>query len=155
MAVAVRAARGSDLDALIALDDIVRELHAALYPEDFALQADRDAVKARFAALLHETGHALIVAEADGAVAAPTGSVVGYAWIELQVRPALFTIAATASTCTTSQSRPRHAARASQPRCFTISNSARPHMASGTSIWNPGRPTRMRTRSLPRRVSRT
>lgn len=155
MAVTVRAAQESDLDALVALADTVRELHAALYPEEFALQADRDAVKARFAALLHEPGHALIVAEADGAVAAPTGSVVGYAWIELQVRPALFTIAATASTCTTSQSRPRHAARASQPRCFNISNSVRRPMASRTSIWNPGRPIRMRMRSLPRRASRT
>jgi ribosomal protein S18 acetylase RimI-like enzyme len=87
MAVAVRAARESDLDAVIALDDIVRELHAALYPEDFALQADRDAVKARFAALLHETGHALIVAEADGAVAGQNRGVVGYAWTELQIRP--------------------------------------------------------------------
>jgi ribosomal protein S18 acetylase RimI-like enzyme len=87
MAVTVRAAQESDLDALVALSDTVRELHAALYPEDFALQADRDAVKARFAALLHEAGHVLIVAEADGAVAAQDGGVVGYAWTELQARP--------------------------------------------------------------------
>jgi ribosomal protein S18 acetylase RimI-like enzyme len=87
MAVAVRAAQESDLDSLVALDEVVRELHAALYPEDFARQADRDAVRARFAALLHETGHALIVAETDGAVAAQDGGVVGYAWTELQVRP--------------------------------------------------------------------
>jgi ribosomal protein S18 acetylase RimI-like enzyme len=87
MAVTVRAAQESDLDALVALADTVRELHAALYPEDFALQADRDAVKARFAALLHEPGHALIVAEADRADAGQDSGVVGYAWTELQVRP--------------------------------------------------------------------
>jgi ribosomal protein S18 acetylase RimI-like enzyme len=87
MAVTVRAAQESDLDALVALNEIVRELHAVLYPEDFALHADQNAIKASLAALLHEPGHALIVAEADGAVAGPTGSVVGYAWIELQVRP--------------------------------------------------------------------
>ncbi len=87
MAVTVRAALESDLDALVALNEIVRELHAALYPEDFAPQADRDAVKARYAALLHAAGHALIVAEADGTGAGRDGGVVGYAWTELQVRP--------------------------------------------------------------------
>ena len=87
MAVTVRAAQESDLDALVALNEVVRELHTALYPEDFALRADRDAVKAHFAALLQQAGHALIVAEADGAVAGQNGGVVGYAWTELQVRP--------------------------------------------------------------------
>ncbi len=87
MAVTVRAATETDLDALVALSQVVQVLHAALYPEDFAPDADRDAVKARFATLLHEAGHALIVAEADAAVTGRDGGVVGYAWTELQVRP--------------------------------------------------------------------
>jgi GNAT superfamily N-acetyltransferase len=87
MAVTVRAAMESDLDALVALNQVVQGLHAALYPEDFAPDADRDAVKARFATLFREAGHTLIVAEVDAAVAGQDGGIVGYAWTELQVRP--------------------------------------------------------------------
>ena len=87
MAVTVRAAMEADLDALVALNQVVQGLHAGLYPEDFSPDVDPDAVKGRFAALLHEAGHALIVAEADAAVAGRDGGVVGYAWTELQVRP--------------------------------------------------------------------
>jgi len=87
MAVTVRAATETDLDALVALSEVVQALHAALYPDDFPPDADRDAVKARFATLLQEAGHVLIVAEADAAAAGRDGGVVGYAWTELQVRP--------------------------------------------------------------------
>ena len=87
MVVIVRSATESDLDALVALSEVVQGLHAALYPEDFAPDTDRDALKGRFATLLREAGHALIVAEADAAGAGRDGGVVGYAWIELQVRP--------------------------------------------------------------------
>jgi ribosomal protein S18 acetylase RimI-like enzyme len=80
MQVLVRMATEADLDVLVALNQVVQSLHAALYPEDFGAVVDAAAVRTRFAALLHEPRNELVVAALDG-------SVVGYVWIERQVRP--------------------------------------------------------------------
>ena len=80
MQVEVRAATEADLDALVALNQVIQVPHATLYPEDFNAEIDAVATQARFAALLTEARNDLIVATVDGVVA-------GYVWIELQVRP--------------------------------------------------------------------
>jgi GNAT superfamily N-acetyltransferase len=80
MRVLVRGATEADLDALVALNQVVQSVHAALYPDDFGAVVDAAAVRTRFAALLHEPRNELLVATLDGAVA-------GYVWIERQVRP--------------------------------------------------------------------
>jgi ribosomal protein S18 acetylase RimI-like enzyme len=81
MPVAARPAIESDLDALIALNRVVQQLHAKLYPDDFGPETDPAAIRTRFASLLTEPRHALAVAETDG-------DVVGYIWTEHQIRPA-------------------------------------------------------------------
>ena len=80
MRVLVRMATEADLDALVALNQVVQSLHAALYPEDFGVEVDAATVRTRFAALLDEPRNEVVVATLDGAVA-------GYVWIERQVRP--------------------------------------------------------------------
>ena len=80
MAVNVRTASAADLSVLIRLNQIVQNLHAALYPEDFKEVADPSAVEAFFAERLIDPKCAIGIAEADGVP-------VGYVWFELQVRP--------------------------------------------------------------------
>ena len=52
MSVEVRAASEADLDALIQLNRLVQNLHAALYPGDFKSVAEPSAVREFFAARL-------------------------------------------------------------------------------------------------------
>lgn len=80
MSVIVHAATANDLDALVALNRVVQSLHAAWYPDDFGGVFDAAAMRARFASLLDEPSHALLVAIRDGRH-------LGYVWIEHQVRP--------------------------------------------------------------------
>lgn len=80
MSVWVRAATEADLDAMLMLNQGIQRLHADWYPDDFGREIDQHAARSRFAALLTEPRQELAVAEADGAI-------VGYVWIELQVRP--------------------------------------------------------------------
>ena len=80
MAVNVRTASVADLGVLIRLNQMVQNLHAALYPEDFKEVADPSAVRAFFAERLIDPKCAIGIAEADGVP-------VGYVWFELQVRP--------------------------------------------------------------------
>jgi ribosomal protein S18 acetylase RimI-like enzyme len=80
MAVNVRNASVTDLGVIIWLNQVVQNLHAALYPEDFKEVADPSAVGVFFAGRLTDPNCALGIAEADGVP-------VGYVWFELQVRP--------------------------------------------------------------------
>ena len=79
MAVNVRTASVADLGVLIRLNQVVQNLHAALYPEDFKEVADPSAVGAFFAERLIDPKCAIYIAEADDVP-------VGYVWFELQVR---------------------------------------------------------------------
>ena len=80
MPVEVRAAAKADLDALVALNQVIQGVHAALYPGDFNAEVDVAAARDRFASLLTEARNDLLVATLDG-------DVVGYVWIEHEVRP--------------------------------------------------------------------
>jgi GNAT superfamily N-acetyltransferase len=78
--VKVRAASEADLDALVDLNQVVQNLHAALYPGDFKQVADPSAVRTFFAARLAGSKSAIGITEADRVP-------VGYVWFEVQVRP--------------------------------------------------------------------
>jgi ribosomal protein S18 acetylase RimI-like enzyme len=79
MPVHVRSASEADVDALIALNKVVQDLHAAAYPRDFKAVVDQAGLRAWFTSRLHEPNSVIVVAERDASPA-------GYAWFELQVR---------------------------------------------------------------------
>jgi ribosomal protein S18 acetylase RimI-like enzyme len=80
MSVEVRAASEADLDALIQLNRVVQNLHAALYPGDFKSVAEPYAVREFFAARVAGLKSAIGIAEVDRVP-------VGYVWFEVQARP--------------------------------------------------------------------
>ena len=80
MAVNVRTASVADLVLLIRLNQVVQNVHAVLYPEDFKEVADPSAVGTFFAERLVDPKCAIGIAEADDVP-------VGYVWFELQLRP--------------------------------------------------------------------
>jgi ribosomal protein S18 acetylase RimI-like enzyme len=80
MTVTIRNAVDADLDALIRLNAQVQKVHAQVYPADFKSLTDEGEVRDFLASVMRRTDHTLVVAQVDDAV-------VGYAWIEIQVRP--------------------------------------------------------------------
>jgi ribosomal protein S18 acetylase RimI-like enzyme len=80
MSVTVRSATESDLDAAVALNMVVQDLHVALYPRDFNAVVDPAGAATWFAARLSEPNNVIAIAELD---ATP----VGYVWFERQTRP--------------------------------------------------------------------
>jgi GNAT superfamily N-acetyltransferase len=87
MPVQVRSAAEADVDALIASNKVVQDLHAAAYPRDFKAVVDRAGMRAWFASRLHEPNSVIAVAERNCLPA-------GYIWFELQTRPeTLFNLA--------------------------------------------------------------
>ncbi len=77
MTLSVRAARDSDIDALVRLNQSVQRLHADLDPALFKAVLDQDEVSEFFAAQLASPRHCIRLAEADG-------EAVGYIWFEEQ-----------------------------------------------------------------------
>ncbi|WP_163831681.1 hypothetical protein, partial [Proteus mirabilis] len=80
MPVKIRTASQADLDSLVALNQVVQSLHAALYPDDFKEVVDPAALRTYFAARLDGPHAGTVIAEID---AEP----VGYVLFEVQVRP--------------------------------------------------------------------
>jgi ribosomal protein S18 acetylase RimI-like enzyme len=79
MPTTVRPALDADIEALVALNEGVQRIHAALYPEDFKRAADHEGVRAMFAARLASPERGVAVAEIDG-------EPVGYLMFETQTR---------------------------------------------------------------------
>jgi ribosomal protein S18 acetylase RimI-like enzyme len=80
MAVTIRNAVDTDLDALIRLNAQVQRVHAQVCPADFKSLTDEAEVRDFLASTMRQRDHTILVADLDGAV-------VGYAWIEIQDRP--------------------------------------------------------------------
>jgi ribosomal protein S18 acetylase RimI-like enzyme len=68
------------VDALARLNGQTQRLHATLYPRDFKTQVDEAELRSFLRAALARGGARWLVAEIEG-------SVVGYAWLEIQIRP--------------------------------------------------------------------
>lgn len=81
MGVEVREAGAGDVAALVALNREVQALHAALAPEVFKADVSDDELARFFSERLDADGHVMLLAELDGAAA-------GYAWFEIQGKPA-------------------------------------------------------------------
>lgn len=80
MVLEVRAASDADVDALMALNKVVQDLHVAAYPRDFKDVTDQAGMRTWLIARLQEPNNVFAIAERDT-------SPVGYAWFELQARP--------------------------------------------------------------------
>ena len=80
MIVTIRNAADTDLDVLIRLNAQVQSLHEQAYPADFKSSTDEAEVRDFLASVMRRTGHAILLAQVDGAI-------VGYAWFEIQDRP--------------------------------------------------------------------
>ncbi|CAN7553881.1 N-acetyltransferase family protein [Mesorhizobium sp. LjRoot246] len=80
MSVEVKAASEEDLEALIRLNQVVQDLHAALYPDDFKQATDPLSVRRFFAARLVGPKRKIGIAKANHVP-------VGYVWFEVQARP--------------------------------------------------------------------
>lgn len=76
----IELASEEDLQAIIALNQQIQGLHAALYPEDFKPRADPAGQRALFTRVMADDAHAV-------AVYRDSGQVAGYVWLEVQERP--------------------------------------------------------------------
>lgn len=77
MTIVVRTATAADLDVLAELNQVVQNVHAELYPNDFRTTVDAEGLKAQLAPQL-----------ANVAIAELEGRPVGYIWFKEQTRPA-------------------------------------------------------------------
>ena len=80
MRIETRIADASDVDALARLNGQAQRLHATLYPKDFKTQVNEAELRSFLRAALARDGTRWLVAEIEG-------SAVGYAWLEVQIRP--------------------------------------------------------------------
>src|ERR1035438_5605454 len=76
----IRQATSADIEALVALNQVVQELHAELEPENFSSVVDADEVRAFFSDRLADADSEINLAELGGRP-------VGYIWSETQQRP--------------------------------------------------------------------
>jgi diamine N-acetyltransferase len=80
MTVTIRNAVDADLDALIRLNAQLQRLHAQVYPADFKSLADEGEVRDFLVSAMRRSDHTILLAQVDG-------TIVGYAWFEIQDRP--------------------------------------------------------------------
>lgn len=76
MTTIIRVATEAGLDTLVRLNQVVQDVHAELYPDDFQPAIDGNGLRALLAPRLANVA----IAEIDGAP-------VGYIWCEVQTRP--------------------------------------------------------------------